>query len=629
MHRIHVAVLLVLAIGIGVIVPLGAPLVAGPESSLLLPEAGARWVGLDAPLSPDTRKVRTQRVVFSRRFSLGQMPDEARLRVRAFRTATLRVNGRRIDADPDEVDLTPFLHAGQNELAVEVENDRGPPALLAYARDLEVSTPGGWRASADGSEWTRARPLAERPPFAFSREFPSAAESLARKLPYLAAFFLLGATGSLLLARHAQAGRVRWVLLGAWVALCANNLWKTPLSVGFDVLGHYRYIAYIVERGGLPLATEGWSMFQAPLFYAIAALQWSLTLGPLGPEQTAYLLRVLPMLCGLAQVEIAFRASRTVFPRRNDLQIIGTAVGGFLPLNIYISQAVGNEPLSGCLTAWLILLAFGLLAEPTRGSLPRACLGLGVVFGLALLAKVSAVVLLPVILLLIVSVSHLRRSSRRELFLSTTAFFLSSGLLAGWYYARNWVLLGRPFVGNWERGLGWDWWQDPGYRLLGDFVSFGESLRYPVYSSLMGFWDGLYSTFWLDGLLSGNSGAASSAAWNDEFMLATALLSLPLTLAALVGIAHTLRRPFSEAKRTLLFALACLGAYFVAYLHMCLAVPIYSNVKSSYALGILPCVAILIASAFRLLPRNAASRAIVSGYLFSWLAFAYVSYFVW
>ena len=44
-------------------------------------------------------------------------------------------------------------------------------------------------------------------------------------------------------------------------------------------------------------------------------------------------------------------ASRTVFPGRNDLQIIGTAVGGFLPLNIYISQVVGNEPLSGCLTA--------------------------------------------------------------------------------------------------------------------------------------------------------------------------------------------------------------------------------------------------------------------------------------
>ena len=61
------------------------------------------------------------------------------------------------------------------------------------------------------------------------------------------------------------------------------------------------------------------------------------------------------------------------------------------------------------------------------------------------------------ILLLIVSVSHLRRSSLRELFLSTAAFFLSSGLLAGWYYVRNWVLLGRPFVGGWERGRGLDW----------------------------------------------------------------------------------------------------------------------------------------------------------------------------
>ena len=46
---------------------------------------------------------------------------------------------------------------------------------------------------------------------------------------------------------------------------------------------------------------------------------------------------------------------------------------------------------------------------------------------------------------------------------------------------------------------------------------------YPVYSSLMGFWDGLYSSFWLDGFLSGVSGPGRSPAWNDEFMLAMAL----------------------------------------------------------------------------------------------------------
>jgi hypothetical protein len=34
-------------------------------------------------------------------------------------------------------------------------------------------------------------------------------------------------------------------------------------------------------------------------------------------------------------------------------------------------------------------------------------------------------------------------------------------------------------------------------------------------------------------------------------------------------------------------------------------------------------------SGIGLIPRSAPSRAIVSGYVFSWLAFAYTAYFAW
>jgi 4-amino-4-deoxy-L-arabinose transferase-like glycosyltransferase len=279
------------------------------------------------------------------------------------------------------------------------------------------------------------------------------------------------------------------------------------------------------------------------------------------PENAVVLLRVLPMLCGLAQVEIAFRSSRIAFPRRNDLQIIGTVVGGFLPMNLYISQTVGNEPLSGCLTALLIYCAFKLLVEPTHGSFQKACGRLGLLFGLALLAKVSAIVLLPAILLVILYVSHTRRSRPGELALASAAFFAVSALVAGWYYLRNWILLGSPFVGGWERGRGFDWWQDPGYRIPEDLFSFGESLTFPVFSSLMGFWDGLYSTLWLDGLRSLVTSRSASPQWNHEFMLCMALLSIPLTIAGLAGALSALRKPSSGATRVGLFSVACLGSF--------------------------------------------------------------------
>ena len=102
--------------------------------------------------------------------------------------------------------------------------------------------------------------------------------------------------------------RHRWpldaVTCAAWVLLCANNIRQIPLNIGFDVLSHYNYIAFILENGRLPLASDGWVMFQPPLLYLIAAVPTALAAGRLEPEATVMLLRLLPMLCGLAMIEI-------------------------------------------------------------------------------------------------------------------------------------------------------------------------------------------------------------------------------------------------------------------------------------------------------------------------------------
>jgi hypothetical protein len=348
------------------------------------------------------------------------------------------------------------------------------------------------------------------------------------------------------------------------------------------------------------------------------------------PENAVLLLRSLPMLCGLAQIEIAFRSSRIAFPQRNDLQIIGTVVGGFLPMNLYISQTVGNEPLSGCLTALLIYCAFKLLVEPSQGSFQEACGRLGLLFGLALLAKISVIVLLPAILLLILYVSHSRGSRPGEMALSSATFFLVSILVAGWYFVRNWIHYGKPLLLHTGDSISkFAWWQDPGYRIPEDLFSFGESLTFPVFSSLMGFWDGLYSTLWLDGLRNLVKARDASPQWNHEFMLIMALLSIPLTIAGFAGVLCAFRQRSSEAGRVGLFSVACLGSFLVAMLFMFFTVPAYTATKSTYALGLLPCFAVLMASGIGLIPRSAPSQVVVSGYVFSWLAFAYIAYFAW
>jgi hypothetical protein len=630
MNPMRVGIILGLVAATGGAVCLAARWATHPNGALLLPEGGTQWIRMERPSSVHHRPVETRRIHFSRRFLLEERPERARLRVRAFRSAVVFLNDREIDSDFDEIDVAAFLHPGLNHLEVAVENDRGPPALLVYSEELDISTPREWWVVDADSRWNRAKPVSERTPFAGSREFPSVWKILVSKLHFLVAFFMIGVLGSLLLEKHAHSRRVRWALLGAWVVLCANNFSRFPIHIGFDVLAHYDYIAFILNKGTLPLATDGWVMFQPPLFYLLAAFPAAFAAGRMEPENVVLLLRSLPMLCGLAQVEIAFRSSRIAFPQRNDLQIIGTVVGGFLPMNLYISQTVGNEPLSGLLTALLIYFTFKLLVEPPRESLQKACGRLGLLFGLALLAKISVIVLLPAILLLILYVSRSRGLRPGEMALPTAAFFLVSILVAGWYFVRNWIHYGKPLLLHTGDSVSkFAWWQDPGYRIPEDLLSFGESLTFPVFSSLMGFWDGLYSTVWLDGLRNLVKARDASPQWNHEFMLIMALLSIPLTIAGFAGVLRAFQKRSSEAGRVGLFSVACLGSFLVAMLFMFFAVPAYTATKSTYALGLLPCFAVLMASGIGLIPRSAPYRAIVSGYVFSWLAFAYIAYFAW
>src|ERR1035438_5169722 len=62
-----------------------------------------------------------------------------------------------------------------------------------------------------------------------------------------------------------------FLLAGAWAVLFANNLKVLPNLLGYDVTGHLPYIRYIQENHALPLASEGWEMFQPPLYYVVCA----------------------------------------------------------------------------------------------------------------------------------------------------------------------------------------------------------------------------------------------------------------------------------------------------------------------------------------------------------------------
>jgi hypothetical protein len=615
------------------------------DTPLLFSEHGATWIYIDRPFIMEAQR-EGERVSYRKRFGVEHAPSAVIVTIRSLGDAEVYLDGRPIQPVTSDrgrwkgtriIDLTGILAPGAHELFVRVVNKNGPAALLAYCGPLKLFTGPGWEASYDELLWTRAVPADKQKNPELAEHFSTSDRALISLLPlyvpiFLGAFFLTLIASSPGEARKKiekfipTPSRMRWLLLLLWAILAVNNILKLPISTGMDIQEHYEYIEYVANTGMVPLATQGWQMFQSPFYYILSALVWQFPLSRWFEIPAAMLLlRIIPLICGLLQVELAYRASRAVFPLRQDLQILGTIIGGLLPMNLYISQVVGNEPLSGLFSAGAVVIGFFLLTTERAVIPDRYFIFLGAVLGLALLTKVTAVLLVPFLVMLVVYVLLKRGYPARYILLRV---LLVSGfifIIAGWYYIRNWMILGRPFVGGWESS---PWWQDPGYRTFSDFVVFGRSLSAPIYSAVQGFWDSLYSTLWIDGGLSGIGVYKYRPPWNYDFMISGTLFSLVPTAGILVGILVTLRRPLDRAYRAQLFSVICMGIYLAALLYMYVTVPVWSTAKATYTLGLIPCYAIVCVTGLDVLSSNNLLRSTINGCLACWTVAAYCSYFV-
>jgi hypothetical protein len=622
-------------------------LLASPDVVLLRGEGGASWIRPDLEVNLRAQRHDPVAVRYHRRFEIESVPEEALLTVHSLRSAAVVLDGRvLVPANPtlgpraqvQRVELRPFLAPGRHELAITVLNEGGPALLLAHCPGLELRTGEreGWgAASPDGRSLSVAKLDHRRLP-AFFADFPTSSRALSSHWRFYAASFLLGAGLALIpewrrrsggmLARipELQARHLRSALLLAWLVLGANSWLHSPLDFGFDARGHAEYIRFIVEHRRLPHPTEGWSMFQSPLYYLIAALPYALATLPLPetPKALPRALLLIPLACGAIQIQLAYAATRRVFPRREDLQALGTLTGGFLPINLYASQHIGNEPLAGALSASALVVALGLLASAAPSARRRDWVLLGVLLGFGLLAKTTAALLLPPLILSLGYALWLEHRNPRKLASRLGLFLAVCFAICGWYYVRNWLDFGSPLLVGTEAARKILWWQEPGYRTPEDFFRFGVALQHPLYASVHGFWDGLYASLWTDAQYSGRIPAPLAVKpWNLDFLLAGSLLGLVPSLALLVGIARSTRR-----LQTALASL-CLVTFVSAMLFLFLRVPQYGIVKATYSLGLLPAYAVLVAEGCEPLIRHPIARSAITGAMTCGAVAAYRAYF--
>ena len=608
--------------------------VRSPDTALLVDRGTGRWILADEPFSLARRPDSELTTAFRARFRLERGVEDAEVVLEAFRTAGILVDGTEIalPASSPRAWKEPLrasvgrLGAGEHRIEVRVRNRNGPPALLLESGALGLATGPEWEARPEGSEtWAPARlASAERRP-ALASALETAPEALRRLLPFHLLVIAVVAGATWLISRPIDPARLRLVFLWAWALLAANNVLRIPEGIGFDTADHLDYIRWVAEKRSIPLATDGWQMFQSPLYYIISAPLLLGLEGILGPITiSGQLLRVIPLACGAAQVEVVYRVLRIVFPARPDLQRLGLVAGSFLPMNLYMSQYVGNEPLAGLLSATAVLCALRIDGGAPPGSFARKLLALGGALGLALLAKATAA-LLVVPLAAYASVAAARGSgSRARAAMAAVIPLCTACAIAAPYYARNWILLGKPFVGGWDASRGISWWQDPGYRMPDDLASFGAALVQPVHAAASSFWDGVHSTLFADGYLSSMISAEGLPPWNHGFLLSGALLALLPAAAMLVGSARALCG-FSRAG---ILAAVTVGIYLAAMADLFLGLPVYSTVKASYMSGLTPCLAILAAAGLEPVTRSRPAGALVHGALAAWAASAYLAYFI-
>lgn len=624
--------------------------------------AGAEWIVFATPPNTAIISALPTFARFRTEFVLPSIPPTSTVAVAVNRSAALFLNGQRVDGlrleghawkQPQSAGVSGRLVPGTNRIELVVTNTFGRPAAWVRLRagDAAIASDASWEVSLAGSAWrpaalARARPSILPGNLLYS---PEPASRSGRFIPLALALGLAVALavfwpGVSVPARRWLESPRWWLWPGVlvavlWLALAFNNLPQLPRLYGFDAEGHEEYIRFIQQNHRLPLARDGWQMYQPPLYYSLAAAVLNLAGYSVDDGAAVSLLRWLSIGVGLAHCVVIFLCLRLLFPAERWKQIAGTMFAAFLPAHLIVSHYITNENLCAF---WVTLTFYFFLRLAPANSLspvrPQAMgrhglwlwAACGASLGLALLTKFSAVLVLPPVFAAIAWMMIADRSRSWSDWLRPVGVLLLALVVAcGWHYARVWRAFGTPLVGNWDAASGFAWWQFPGYRMANYYGGFGSAMREPLFSSFLSFGDGLFSTFWSDGLASGSATMEFKPPWNYDIMNAASLSGLAGTALLLTGLGFWLVRLWRQPRAELVLFASFVLLLGLGLTFMTLRVASYAQVKAFYGLSaLLPLCLLLISGCDWLARRSHYVRGLVAGLLLAWSGLSFGSLWV-
>jgi Flp pilus assembly protein TadD len=369
-------------------------------------------------------------------------------------------------------------------------------------------------------------------------------------------------------------------------------------------------------------------MYQPPLYYATSAMLLDACSLSVPENDAAFLLRTVNGIVGLVHCWLALLCLRLLFPENPAAQAVGLLITAFLPPHLYLSQYVTNEPLAGL----FVTVAFYLCLRALRAEKESFYLhfGIGVALGAAMLTKFSSLLAVPLFpaALGLRLLSH-KNYAPRDWLKNLGLIALACLVVCGWYYGHVWAQFGKPIVGNWETDSPFAWWQDPGFRTSTYYFSFGQALVSPLFSGFHSFADGIYSTLWGDGLISGAACLALRPSWNYDLMNAEYLLAFGISVLFLVGFAISLVRSIRQPALEWLMVIGSVLLFSLGILFMSLSVPSYAQVKAFYGFPALVPFSALVAVGWNWLgQKHRAMRTVLWVVLLVWTMTVYAAFWV-
>lgn len=216
-----------------------------------------------------------------------------------------------------------------------------------------------------------------------------------------------------------------------------------------DERQHANYVSHILAGKGFPVLIPGsadieetYQSHQPPLFYLVAA-GWSKAVAADPAQADAGVkLRFINTIIGLFTIVGVYWLIVWGLGRE-DAALAGAAFVAFLPMNVALHSAVSNDPLLYCLVTWAVALAVKGLQQ---GWVYRDAAFVGLITGLAILTKTTALALLPTLLTVMMVSWKSHDPSRRPTLQVWALVLVLPMLVAAPWLIRNMGVYGDPFA---------------------------------------------------------------------------------------------------------------------------------------------------------------------------------------